>query len=138
MADWQIRMLYDGECPACRREVDMLRRRDTRQQIDFEDIAAAGFDAGRYGLTAERVRAVLHGVLPDGSVVTGMEVVRRAYRAIGLGWVWAPTGWPVLRWFSDRAYDVWAAQIRPRLVRRRCDDGGCAVNATPTAAKDRD
>ncbi|MQI72041.1 DUF393 domain-containing protein, partial [Escherichia coli] len=26
--DWKIKMLYDGECPLCMREVNMLRKRN--------------------------------------------------------------------------------------------------------------
>lgn len=32
---------------------------------------------------------VIHAVLPDGSTVKGVEVFRRVYDAIGLGWVYA-------------------------------------------------
>jgi len=119
-------MLYDGACPICTREVEMLRRKDKHDRIDFQDIQSAEFDPAAYGLTAQLVRDKLHGILPDGSVVTGMEVIRRAYRAIGLGWLWAPTGWPVLRWVFDGLYAVWA-KMRPWFSKPRCDDGVCAV-----------
>ena len=101
MAGWQIRVLYDGDCPLCSREVAMLRRRDRgRGAIDFEDIAAQGFDAGAYGLDSDSVMARIHGVLPDGRLIEGMEVFRRAYKAVGMGWLLAPTRWPGLRRFS--------------------------------------
>lgn len=37
---------------------------------------------------------VIHAVLPDGSTVKGVEVFRRVYDAIGLGWVYAGA-WPL-------------------------------------------
>jgi predicted DCC family thiol-disulfide oxidoreductase YuxK len=58
-------------------------------------------------------------VLADGSVVEGLEVFRRAYRAVGLGWLLAPTGWIGLRRIADWAYGVFA---RYRL-QRRCAEG---------------
>ncbi|MDH3582602.1 MAG: DUF393 domain-containing protein [Phycisphaerae bacterium] len=125
MSNWQIKLLYDGACPVCSREMQTLRRRDTDRQILFEDIAATDFDAGRYGLSRAEVNAVMHGILPDGTVVRGMEVIRRAYAAIGRGWLLAPTAWPVLRQVSDVAYRVWA-RFRPTLS-RRCADDTCAV-----------
>ena len=71
----QITVLFDGDCPLCSREVEMLRRRDRgRGQIDFEDIAAPDFDPGVYGLDAGTVMARIHGVLPGGQVIEGMEV----------------------------------------------------------------
>ena len=33
----------------------------------------------------------IHGILPDGRVVTNVEVFRRLYEAVGLGWVYAAT-----------------------------------------------
>ena len=111
-------MLYDGECPLCAREVAGLRRLDRgRGRIDFEDIAAPGFDPSRYGLDAQTVMARIHGVLEDGTVIEGMEVFRRAYAAVGFGWLLAPTAWPGLRWLADAFYR-WFARNRLRLTRR--------------------
>ena len=66
---WEIRILYDGECPLCSREIRFLERRDRgRKRIEFEDISRADFDPATYGLDARHVMARIHGVLPDGSV----------------------------------------------------------------------
>lgn len=41
---WDIRMLYDGECPLCMREVNMLRGRDKDiGKIDFVDISSPDY-----------------------------------------------------------------------------------------------
>lgn len=107
--DWQINLLFDGECPLCAREVRMLERMDRgRGRIRFEDIAAPGFEPARYGLDGQQVMARIHGVLPDGVVVEGVEVFRRAYAAVGLGWLLAPTRWPGLRRVAEAAYRVFA------------------------------
>lgn len=128
MADaWPIRLLYDGDCPLCSREARFLARRDGgRGRIRFEDIADPGFDPGRYGLDRERVMARIHGVLPDGRVVEGLEVFRRAYAAVGLGWLLAPTRWPGVRRLADAAYRVFARN-RLRWTGRadRCEDHAC-------------
>lgn len=106
---WRIKVLYDGDCPLCSREIDFLTARDRgRGQIAFEDIASPEFDPSRYGLEAADVVARIHGVLPDGRVVEGVEVFREAYGAVGLGWLLAPTRWPGLRGLSDRAYRIFA------------------------------
>jgi predicted DCC family thiol-disulfide oxidoreductase YuxK len=105
----QIRLLYDGDCPLCSREVGFLRARDRgRGRIRFEDIADPCFDPAGYGLDAQQVMARIHGVLPDGRVVEGVEVFRRAYAAVGLGWLLAPTRWPGIRRLADLAYRVFA------------------------------
>ena len=66
--------------------------------------------------------ARIHGVLADGTVIEGMEVFRRAYGAVGLGWLLAPTAWPGLRALADAGYR-WFARNRLRLTGRgnACD-----------------
>jgi len=127
----EITFLHDGDCPLCAREVAMLRRLDRgRGRLAFDDIAATGFDAGRYGSTHEQLMARIHGVLPDGTLVEGVEVFRRAYAAVGLGWLVAPTRWPVVRPLADAAYR-WFARNRLRLTGRGevCSSDRCAVHA---------
>ena len=126
---WQIRVLYDGDCPLCAREIRFLEKRDRgRGRIRFEDIADASFDPGAYGLDADQVMARIHGVLPDGSVIEGVEVFRRAYAAVGLGWLMAPTRWPGLRRLAELAYRIFARN-RLRWTGRSaaCEAGRCRV-----------
>lgn len=132
---WEFRVLYDGECPLCAREIGMLRRLDAgRGRLDLEDIAAPGFDPARYGTTLHELMARIHGVLPDGTRVEGVEVFRRAYSAVGLGWLVAPTRWPLLRPLADAAYR-WFARNRLRLTGRRdaCTSDRCAVHSSRVA-----
>jgi len=126
---FDIKVLYDGRCPLCRRELAMLKRLDRRQRIAAEDIADASFDGSRYGLSYEQAMGRIHGILPDGTVVRDVEVFRRLYRAIGLGWLLGWTAWPGLRRVADAGYR-WFARNRLRLTGRggaSCDQGRCAV-----------
>lgn len=122
-AAFEIKVLFDGECPLCAREISFLRRRDRRGLIAFEDIAAPGFDATRYGLDQHAVMSRIHGVLSDGEVIEGVEVFRRLYTAVGLGWLIAPTRWQLLRGLFDRAYRVFA---RNRLRWTGRSDAACS------------
>jgi len=125
----QFTLLYDGECPICRREVDWLKRRDRNGRLALEDIAALGFDPAKHGLTREEVSRVLHGVRYDGKVVRGMEAVREAYQAVGLGWLLAPTRLPGVRALSDAFYR-WFARNRltlGRVLETTCSGGQCSV-----------
>ena len=125
MNEWRIKVLIDGACPLCHREAQLWRRLDRgRGRIVLEDISSADFDAARYGLTREQVMDQIHGILPSGAVVRGMEVFRRAYAAVGFGWVLAPTGWPLLRPVCNRSYQ-WFARNRLRITGR----GGCGTEA---------
>lgn len=130
MVEAPFRILVDGECPLCRREGNLLQRLDKgRGNLIIEDIASPGFDAARYGTTFDAVMGSIHGVLPDGRLVTGMEVFRRAYSLVGWGWLLAPTGWAPLKPAFDAFYR-WFARNRMRLTFRKadaCATGRCAV-----------
>jgi predicted DCC family thiol-disulfide oxidoreductase YuxK len=113
---WQIKILVDEGCPLCRREAALWCRLDRgRNRVAMENIAAPGFDPSLYGLTYRDVMGEIHGILPSGEIVRGVEVFRRTYRALGLGWLTAPTAWPILRHLFDRAYD-WFARNRLRIA----------------------
>jgi predicted DCC family thiol-disulfide oxidoreductase YuxK len=74
--------------------------------------------------------ARIHGVLPDGTAIEGVEVFRRAYAAVGLGWLMAPTRWPGLRRLADLAYRIFARN-RLRWTGRvsACEAERCQVVA---------
>ncbi len=108
-------ILIDGKCHLCSREARLLARLDGgRGGLIIQDITAPDFDPVRFGYTEDRLMGQIHGVLPDGKVITGVEVFRRAYAAVGKGWLLAWTGWPVFRWAVDRMY-VWFARHRLAL-----------------------
>lgn len=133
MSDWRFKLLYDGQCPFCRFEVRWLQRWNRHGRLEFEDISSPDFDASRYGLSREEVMGVMHGVFPDGHIVRKVEAFREAYRAVGFGWLLAPTQWPVFRWFCDRLYDLFARHrvSMGRLLGRPCATGTCdAVHRT--------
>lgn len=107
---WKIKLLYDGECPLCLREVDFLQKKDAgRALIAFVDIAAADYDPDRHGgVDFETAMGRIHAIYPDGSVIQNVEVFRQVYSILGLGWLYAPTRWPLLSTIIDRLYDLWA------------------------------
>lgn len=123
---WEFKILIDGACPLCRHEGRLMQRLDKgRGRLVLEDIAAPEFDPAVYGRTMDQVMGSIHGVLPDGRLVDGVEVFRRAYSAVGWGWVLAWTRWPLIRPIVNAAYTVFA-RIRLRLP-GRCEGGTCRV-----------
>jgi predicted DCC family thiol-disulfide oxidoreductase YuxK len=128
MNKWDFKILYDGECPFCRREMRWLQRWNRHDRLAFEDVSARDFDATCHHTTREELLAVIHGVFPDGRMVRKVEVFRQAYRAVGLGWLLAPTGWPVLRWIFDGLYRLFARYRMPigRVFGKSCAGGTCS------------
>ena len=129
MSEWRFKLLYDGQCPFCCLEARWLQRWNRNGRLAFEDISSPDFEPSQYGVTREEVMGVMHGVFPDGRIVRKVEAFRQAYGAVGLGWLLAPTGWPVLRWLFDGLYDLFARYrvSLGQLFGRSCATGACEV-----------
>ncbi|MFO0883500.1 MAG: DUF393 domain-containing protein [Pirellulales bacterium] len=123
---FDVEVFYDGDCPLCMREIAMLKWKDKRQRIRFTDIAASDFDAEALGTTYEALMAEIHGRLPDGTWIKGVEVFRRLYGAIGFGWLTAMTRLPGISQLLDCGYWVFAKN-RLRFTGRCSADGACKV-----------
>ena len=135
---WQYTLLYDGGCPLCLREVRFLQKRDgDRGRIRFVDIDAPDYDPEQYaGISYEQAMGRIHAIRHDGVVLQDVEVFRQLYAAIGLGWIYAPTRWPLLRSLIDWAYGVWADRrlaltgrpdLSALLAERQCSSDRCRV-----------
>ncbi|HAA27535.1 MAG TPA: thiol-disulfide oxidoreductase [Cyanobacteria bacterium UBA8553] len=107
---WQIKLLYDGECPLCVREVNFLRKRDAGQgRVKFVDIADDDYTPSLHGgVDFETAMGRIHAVLPDGTVIKNVEVFRRVYEILGMGWIYAATKLPVIGLIVDILYEIWA------------------------------
>ncbi len=107
---WQIKLLYDGACPLCMREVNFLSKRDAgRGLVAFVDIADDQYtpeDNG--GIDFETAMGRIHALLPNGTVLQNVEVFRQIYTILGMGWVYAATRWPVIGPLIERLYEIWA------------------------------
>ncbi|XP_044481209.1 uncharacterized protein At5g50100, chloroplastic-like [Mangifera indica] len=108
--NWKIKMLYDGDCPLCMREVNMLRERNKQYgTIKFVDIGSDEYSPEENrGLDYKTVMGRIHAILSDGTVVTDVEAFRRLYEQVGLGWVYAITKYEPIATIADAVYGVWA------------------------------
>lgn len=92
----RIKVYFDGACPTCRREVDLYRRFDRKDRIDWFDITGQDQALRAEGIDPKAALRRLHIRLPDGVLVTGID----AFIAL----------WKQLPWFRPLA---WIAQIPP-------------------------
>ena len=127
--EWRFKLLYDGECPICVGEATWLARRSKAGGLALEDISAPEFDAAKYGVSAAELMRALHGVYPDGKIVSGVPAFREAYRVAGLGWVFAASEWPLFGWCFRTGYAIFARhRIRiGMMLGRKCESGACGV-----------
>ncbi|QIR37589.1 DUF393 domain-containing protein [Tolypothrix sp. PCC 7910] len=107
---WQIELLYDGDCPLCMREVNFLQKRDAgRGLVNFVDIADDNYNPKVHGgVDYETAMGRIHAVLPDGTLVKNVEVFRRIYEILGMGWVYSLTKLPLIGAIADFLYGIWA------------------------------
>jgi predicted DCC family thiol-disulfide oxidoreductase YuxK len=132
--DYEIEVFFDGDCPLCRREVRMLKALDRKGRIRATDIAAEGFDPEPLGKTRPELMAEIHGWLPDGTWVKGVEVFRRLYAAVGCRTLARISRWPVISHTLDLGYRLFAKN-RLRLT-GRCDRS-CSLDSKPVGGSEK-
>lgn len=123
---FEVEVFYDGACPLCLREIDMLRRKDDKQRILFTDISAANFDADSVGVPFPTLMERIHGRLPDGTLIEGVEVFRRLYAAVGFGFLVAASRLPLVAPLLNLSYRAFAKN-RLRLT-GRCTEDACPMH----------
>jgi predicted DCC family thiol-disulfide oxidoreductase YuxK len=144
----QIDLLYDSSCPICAMEVEFLRKRDLQNRIKYTDLCSSDYKPEEHGNIqfSEGMRKI-RAVLPGNKVITGVEVFRETYKAVGLGWVFELTTLPVIGHLADIAYDFWAENrlritgrgdlaelMKERALKLReaepveCDADGCSID----------
>ncbi|KAK1868187.1 hypothetical protein I4F81_010681 [Pyropia yezoensis] len=110
-----VKLLFDGECPLCVREVNFLKKKDAdRGLVSFVDIADPAYDPeANAGLDYATAMGRIHAIEADGTVVQDVRVFRRVYEELGMGWVYAATKVPAVEAVANQVYGVWA---RARLA----------------------
>jgi predicted DCC family thiol-disulfide oxidoreductase YuxK len=123
-ADFEVEVFFDGECPLCMREIGLLRKLDKASRIRFTDIQAVDFDPASTGLGFSQLMQRIHGRLPGGEPIEGIEVFRRLYAAVGFRRSVAVSRWPGVSQLLELVYSLFAKN-RLRLT-GRCAEDVCA------------
>ena len=115
-------VFYDGQCPLCKREIDMVRRKDKHQRLKLTDIAAVDFrpDAGK---DLQELMKEIHGRDANGKFVTGVDVFREIYGRLGFELLVKISRLPVLRQVLDVGYRLFA-YLRFKHASRRMKRAG--------------
>ena len=115
-------VFYDGQCPLCKREIDMVRRKDKHGRLKLTDIAATDFQQVP-GKDLHELMKEIHGRNVNGEFVTGVDVFREIYSRLGLGWLVKISRLPILRQILDVGYRVFA-YLRFKHASRRMKRAG--------------
>ena len=114
----KLTFLYDGGCPLCRRETDFLKSRDKFRHIKFIDINSEDYDPKNFqNISYDKAMSTLHGILNNGEIIKGLDVLAYSYQLIGLGWIYFPVKIPIISNFLNIVYSFWA-KYRLRITGR--------------------
>ena len=73
------------------------------------DIADRNYSAAdNSGIDYETAMGRIHAITDRGEIITNVEVFRRVYEELGMGWVYAVTKLPVIGAIADYLYGIWA------------------------------
>ena len=114
---YKLTFLYDGACPLCLRETNFLRIKDRSKVINFVDISTNYIPENFKNISYKQAMANLHGILDNGEIIFGVDVLAYSYQLVGLGWIYFPTKLPVLSSILRILYKYWA-KYRLKLTGR--------------------
>jgi predicted DCC family thiol-disulfide oxidoreductase YuxK len=135
MAPYPLTVFFDGACPICAREIALMKRLDRRRQLEFCDFSTQEYDAASSGFATGDLGAVIHARWADGSVITGVDVFRAMWEAVGLGLLAKLSRLSLVEPLLLRAY-AWFARNRLRLTgRSHACKGDVCGSALPSQFK---
>jgi predicted DCC family thiol-disulfide oxidoreductase YuxK len=120
-------VLYDGDCPLCRKTVSILKRLDWFDRLRFHNCRdTARIPANTAHLDPARMIAEMHVLTPDRTQArSGFRAVRWIAGRVPILWPLYPLLFvPGLPRLGQRLY-LWVARNRFRLV--PCRDGVCTI-----------
>ena len=101
--------LFDGACPLCFRETSFLKKKDVLNKINFVDISNDDYNPNLFkDITYKEAMSNLHGILENGDIIKGLDVLAYSYQLIGLGWVYYPLKIQFLAPMLRILYQYWA------------------------------
>ncbi|XP_069141588.1 uncharacterized protein [Argopecten irradians] len=129
------KVLFDGKCPLCVKEITLLQKFNTGSKVEFVDITKGKYNPDHHqGIQYEEAMGALHVIAPDQKLFVGMDGTRELYRALGLGWMVAFTELPVINGIADKAYRWFAlnrfwltGRLEEESKDKDCDSGRCNI-----------
>jgi len=135
MTRYPLLVFFDGACPICAREIALMKRLDGRRLLAFCDFSCPDHDGVSSGFAAAELGRVIHARWADGSVITGVDVFRAMWEAVGLGFLARLSRSPFIEPLILKAY-AWFARNRLWLTGRanRCTGEVCAARTSKSIA----
>lgn len=103
-----LTIFYDGHCPLCMAEMIQLKALDIQKKINFSDLHADNFNDVYPYIDKSKANLILHGELPSGEILLGLDVTCKAWSLVGKHKWLAILRWPVISFFADIVYRFFA------------------------------
>ena len=101
--------LFDGACPLCLREINFLKKKDLSKKIKFVDIDSYEYNPKLFkNISYADAMNNLHGILENGDVIKGIDVLAYSYELIGFGWIYYPSKIKLFSSILKLIYRFWA------------------------------
>ncbi len=107
---YPLTIFFDGSCPLCTREIQLLTRFDVQQQLHVIDCSATDF-APVEGHARESMMALIHARDSGGQWLIGAPVFAAAYQATGFASV-------ASLWGNQRLQPMWSV-VYPWIANNR-------------------
>ena len=126
MRSYPLTVFFDGACPICDREIALMRKLDRRWRLVFCDFSRPDYDSTSINISPADLGRIIHARWDNGSVITGVDVFRAMWEAVGLGFLARLSRLSLVEPLVLDAY-AWFARNRLRLTGRSpaCTGEGC-------------
>ena len=114
---YPLTVYFDGECPVCRREINLMKFLHRSQRLGFIDFSNSLYRPTDHRLNRCDLREVIHARWSDGTIITGVEVFSEMWEAIGFGFLARLSRRPLINALLVKGY-AWFAKNRLRLTGR--------------------
>ena len=131
-----LTIFYDGACPLCCAEMELLLRKDSDNKICLIDIHSEEFVTKATEFNVSDAMKILHGTY-QGELLLGLAVTHRAWTLVGKGFLVAPLNWPIVKPLSHQLYLLVAKHRQAissflakvfKLNSQQCNKGTCYDN----------
>lgn len=100
-----IKALVDRACPLCQKQAALLRSKDKEGKIMLVDISDPSYrPEENANISFDEAMTTIHAIMPDGTVLEGVDALSALYSAVGLGWLFSLARVPVVRALMDAVY----------------------------------
>jgi len=131
MASYPLTIFFDGACPICDREIALMRRLDRHRRLLLCDFSRADYDPTSINISPAELGRIIHARWGDGTVITGVDVFRAMWEAVGLGFLAKLTRLSLIEPLVVNAY-AWFARNRLRLTGRSHTCAGDTCSSAPS------